>query len=147
MTDDIKSWSLEELESAYVQRELQLKKALEEIKDLKTRYSHLQADAKDVVQAHDEMEKENNELETKCAKLEVVLSEAKALSDRLEFIHNDETYKSVWFLAHNHAGPYAGPTYTEELRALRHALSAIDSALKPTCDHKQYDRRCRRLKP
>ncbi|PYS87342.1 MAG: hypothetical protein DMF62_12775 [Acidobacteria bacterium] len=30
MTDDIKSWSREELESAYVQRELQLKKALDE---------------------------------------------------------------------------------------------------------------------
>jgi len=34
MTDDIKSWSREELESAYVQRELQLRKALEECKKL-----------------------------------------------------------------------------------------------------------------
>src|SRR5205809_8114470 len=31
MTDDIKTWTREELGSAYVQRELQLKKALDEV--------------------------------------------------------------------------------------------------------------------
>ena len=37
MTDDIKSWSREELESAYVQRELQLKKLLTERDALQAR--------------------------------------------------------------------------------------------------------------
>ena len=46
MTDDIKSWSREELESAYVQREVQLKKATEGIKeqqhrDLEAKYKVL----------------------------------------------------------------------------------------------------------
>jgi len=43
MTDDIKSWSREELESAYVQRELQLAKAIAKNTQLKAKVAKLEA--------------------------------------------------------------------------------------------------------
>ncbi len=47
---------------------------------------------------------------------------ARELVERLRFIHEDEQYKSVWFVNQNHNGPYAGPNYVKELKALEAAL-------------------------
>ncbi len=58
MTDDIKSWSREELESAYVQREVQLKKATEGIEEARLLMAEAIA--------------ENTELKARVAKLEFI---------------------------------------------------------------------------
>ena len=44
------------------------------------------------------------------------------LITRLDEVHEDEQYKSVWFSYHNHGGRYTGPTYTQELMIARKAL-------------------------
>mgnify|MGYP003577201455 CR=1 FL=1 len=41
---------------------------------------------------------------------------------QLDLVHNDETYKGVWMIAHLHLGQYSGPKYADELEALRNAL-------------------------
>lgn len=38
---------------------------------------------------------------------------------RLDFIHADEKYKSVWMINQLHTAPYDGPIYTAELDAAR----------------------------
>ena len=49
------------------------------------------------------------------------LSEAlRGLVDRLDEIHADPVYKSVWTV--NQTGPYTGPTYVEALARARAAL-------------------------
>jgi hypothetical protein len=47
---------------------------------------------------------------------------ALALVERLAVVHADYRYAGVWQCAQNHIGQYAGPTYTDELRALEDAL-------------------------
>ena len=46
-----------------------------------------------------------------------------ALVSRLDEIHADPAYKSVWTVNQIHAGPYSGPTYVEALARARAALS------------------------
>jgi len=58
---------------------------------------------------------------------------AQALLDRLTAVHADPAYESVWVVSQMHVGPYAGPTYTEELDALRRALA--EPAPCPECGH------------
>jgi hypothetical protein len=41
------------------------------------------------------------------------------LVDRLDFIHDDDKFKSVWIVNQLHVGPYTGPTYEAELNAAR----------------------------
>jgi hypothetical protein len=53
---------------------------------------------------------------------------AQALVGRLDVVHNDYRYTGVWQLAQLHNGPYSGPTYTEELAALKQALALTPSA-------------------
>jgi hypothetical protein len=48
---------------------------------------------------------------------------AKALIERLEYVHNHPAYVSVWTINQIHAGPYQGPKYDKELIALREALN------------------------
>jgi hypothetical protein len=48
---------------------------------------------------------------------------AQALSDRLEVVHNDDSYRAVWSLSHAHCGGYTGPRYDTELAELRRALT------------------------
>lgn len=48
---------------------------------------------------------------------------AQRLVDKLELIHKDEQYKSIWFLAANHGLNYTGPKYEKELKALKEALA------------------------
>lgn len=52
------------------------------------------------------------------------LKAAKRLLDKIDAIHEDERFKSVWAIAHLHIRPYTGPQYADELAALRAALSA-----------------------
>ncbi len=47
---------------------------------------------------------------------------ALALVERMDFIHDNSTYMSVWTLHQLHHGPYSGPQYVAELERLREAL-------------------------
>lgn len=47
---------------------------------------------------------------------------ARRLVEKMDLIHNDSAYRSVWFSAPLHQGPYTGPQYVEEINALREAL-------------------------
>lgn len=42
-----------------------------------------------------------------------------SLLDKLEVIHNDSTYQSVWTLYELHNGQYSGPNYAEEYKKAR----------------------------
>jgi chromosome segregation ATPase len=54
----------------------------------------------------------------------IVLEKAKTLVDRLEFIHEDPLFKTVWFSAFNHGIDYTnGPKYDKELAELKEALA------------------------
>lgn len=50
---------------------------------------------------------------------------AKAFADRLDLIHEDTRFKSVWIIAQLHSQPYSGPTYTDEFAALKAALASF----------------------
>lgn len=54
-----------------------------------------------------------------------VRAAAKALVEKIDVIHADRAYESVFTVAQLHVGPYAGPTYVEELAALRAALGDV----------------------
>src|SRR5215469_10481376 len=43
------------------------------------------------------------------------------LVERLDLVHNDPAYKSVWMINQLHVGPYTGPNYVEKLQIARHA--------------------------
>jgi hypothetical protein len=45
-----------------------------------------------------------------------------AFVNKLDAIHDDPAYKSVWTVHQIHVGPYQGPTYTAELAAARAVL-------------------------
>lgn len=47
----------------------------------------------------------------------------RALVERLDVVHADPTYQTVWVLAQIHGAPYEGPKYDVELSAARAALS------------------------
>ena len=52
-----------------------------------------------------------------------VIEKAIKLVKRLDEIHKDPLYESVWFCAFNHGIDYThGPTYEKELAELRKAL-------------------------
>jgi hypothetical protein len=44
------------------------------------------------------------------------------LVDRLDLVHADDRYESVWSISQMYVGPYKGPTYTKELAIARAAL-------------------------
>jgi hypothetical protein len=43
---------------------------------------------------------------------------------KLNEVHRDPRFRSVWTVNQIHVGPYSGPTYTEELDAAEAALAA-----------------------
>jgi hypothetical protein len=49
------------------------------------------------------------------------------LVESLDRTHDDPRYWLVWSIAQSHAGPYRGPTYTDELIAAREYLDALDA--------------------
>jgi hypothetical protein len=46
----------------------------------------------------------------------------RTLVNKLEQVHADPAYQSVWTLAWIHSGQYAGPNYSDELAAAKRAL-------------------------
>lgn len=69
-----------------------------------------------------------------CAKVDAALAAERAARERIECaaktfvckldsIHDDPAFRSVWAVNQIHCGPYTGPTYTEELAALRQSLT------------------------
>lgn len=56
---------------------------------------------------------------SRALKLEQAL---RGLIDRLDYVHDDPAYKSVWAINQMHCGPYSGPTYTVDLEKARHTL-------------------------
>lgn len=74
--------------------------------------------------AYERLEVQRIEIE----QLRPIANAAMALRDKLKAIHVDAAYQSVWTVNQLHAGPYRGPTYTDELAALDAALDAIPSA-------------------
>ena len=59
---------------------------------------------------------------------EGVRETAQTLVNKLLLIHDDSRYQAVWSIAQVHHCPYSGPTYTQELAALRAALAHSDPA-------------------
>lgn len=55
-----------------------------------------------------------------------LLAALKLLDERLEIVHNDPAYKSVWAINQIHTGPYQGPTYTAELANARAAIAKAE---------------------
>lgn len=62
---------------------------------------------------------ENKKLRERNTKLETTFW---AFVNKLDLIHEDPAYKSVWTLHQVHGGEYRGPTYTAELAAARAVL-------------------------
>ena len=50
---------------------------------------------------------------------------ALGLVARMDFIHNDAEFQAIWVMAGNRGTPYKGPTYKDELEALRKAVAEI----------------------
>ena len=50
---------------------------------------------------------------------------ANRLVNKLDRVHADPKYQSVWSINQLHAGPYDGPTWTNELEELRYELEWI----------------------
>lgn len=48
---------------------------------------------------------------------------AEALVKKLEQVHTDPAYISVWTIHQLHNGPYKGPTYTDEFNELRKVIN------------------------
>jgi hypothetical protein len=63
-----------------------------------------------------------NEKATKPEKAALLSTALSALVNKLDQIHEDPAYKSVWIIHQMHVGPYRGPTYVAELDAARAAL-------------------------
>lgn len=59
---------------------------------------------------------------------------ARALVERLDFVHAHDAYRRIWGMAHAHGVRYDGPQYVEELEALRSALAAGPSWLRARPD-------------
>lgn len=62
-----------------------------------------------------------DELDALRAKVKSQTEALNGLVRRLDEIHADPTYQSVWTLNHLHNGPYKGPQYADELAAARRA--------------------------
>lgn len=58
-----------------------------------------------------------------CAEYVKVRDALKGLIDRLDEIHEDPAYKSVWTVHQIHVGPYRGPTYVDAVARAREALA------------------------
>jgi len=60
-------------------------------------------------------------------KLQLAREALEKLVTRLDEIHKDDLYKSVWNCYANHGGDYSkGPKYTDELSNARKALAATE---------------------
>ena len=62
--------------------------------------------------------------------IERLYAALQGLVDRLDEIHADRTYQSVWAVNQIHAGPYNGPTYVDALARTRAALNEVTRPTK-----------------
>lgn len=53
------------------------------------------------------------------------------LVNKLELIHEDSNYKTVWSMYYIHGGRYNGPNYMEELRDAKQVLNNFINERKP----------------
>lgn len=70
-----------------------------------------------------ELEKARDESAAERERVRVLEGALEALVNRLDFIHEDGQFKSVWVLSYIHGAPYTGPTYVNELARARAALA------------------------
>lgn len=49
------------------------------------------------------------------------------LLTRMDYIHGDESFQSVWAINQIHAGPYTGPNYAKEFADAKAALTEHDA--------------------
>ena len=54
-----------------------------------------------------------------------LLDAARALTEKMNLIHNDPSYQGVWHMAAVHGANYRGPDYKEELETLEAVLASI----------------------
>lgn len=60
-----------------------------------------------------------------------VVEALEALIKKIEAIHDNADYQSVWSVYAFHGGRYEGPTYVSELQQARAALAAQSAREKP----------------
>lgn len=58
---------------------------------------------------------------------------------RLDEVHADKRYESVWAVSQLHVGPYSGPTYTDALNAARAALASTTAEPEGVVVHHHPD--------
>ncbi len=64
------------------------------------------------------------ELAASQAEVERLREALAGLVEKLDVVHGDSRYESVWAIAQLHGGvPYSGPTYTAELATARAAIT------------------------
>jgi len=80
-----------------------------------------------LVRRHDEARERQRML----AEIEQLKAALQALVDKLDEIHADPRYKSVWTSYMIHGGQYHGPTYVDELARARAALKDALQATTP----------------
>lgn len=68
------------------------------------------------------------DVEKLIAQRDQLLAALNALVSRLDAVHANEDYKSVWVVNQIHAGPYQGPNYTNELEHARAAIAETRDA-------------------
>ncbi len=68
---------------------------------------------------------EDNPVRATLRPFSLLIDAARALVERLDAVHRDLAYQSVWVLYQNHGGKYAGPFYDMELNILREALAVL----------------------
>ena len=62
-----------------------------------------------------------------------LLAAARALCEKMDMIHDDPLYQSVWTCAWNHGVNYThGPTYEHELKYLKAAVKAANDSSSAT---------------
>ena len=66
----------------------------------------------------------DDELVASQAEVERLREALAGLVEKLDVVHGDSRYESVWAIAQLHGGvPYSGPTYTAELATARAAIT------------------------
>ena len=75
---------------------------------------------KSLVECHEEARHRIEQLEAENARLRGLSS---ALVEKCDAVVDDTSFRAIHTLAHSHGVTYAGPTWTDELEALRTALA------------------------
>ena len=56
---------------------------------------------------------------------DAALESAHKMLAKIDAVHADDRYLTVWLISQLHAGPYTGPKYELEMQVLRAALAAL----------------------